>query len=193
MTTKTIEEIFAERTCYHFSDKAVPLSVLQEIYDTIKLGPTFGNCCPLRIVFVQSASENEKLKACVAEGSNAMQVDAAPVTALFAHDTKFYKKMDRLFPVSPGLAKMLEENKDMAEATMKRNSALQGGYFMMVARAKGLGCGPKSGFNEEAINKAFFAGTDHKINFICTLGYRSQDEEHPRMERLTFDEVCKIV
>lgn len=192
MTTMTIEEVFAERTCYHFADKAVPLSVLREIYDVMKLGPTSGNCCPLRIVFVQSESEKAKLKACVAAGSNAAQVEAAPVTALFAYDTKFYKKMDRLFPVSPGLAKMLEENQAMAEETMKRNSSLQAAYFMMVARAKGLGCGPKSGFDAKAINKEFFADSDYGINFICTLGYRSQDEENPRMARLDFDEVCKI-
>lgn len=192
MTTKTTEEVFAERTCYHFAEEAIPSSVLHEIYDLMKLGPTSANSCPLRIVFVQSSDKKEKLKSCVMP-SNAVHVDDAPVTALFAYDTKFYEKMDKLYAINPGFKKMLEENRAMADDTMTRNSTLQAAYFLMIARSKGLGCGPMSGFDGDAINKAFFEGTNHKVNFISTLGYRSKDEEHPRLPRLEFDEACKIV
>lgn len=192
MTTKTIEEIFAERTCGHFAPKAIPAPLLQEMYDLMKLGPTSANCCPLRIVFVQSQDEKAKLQACAMQG-NVQRIGDAPVTAIFAYDTKFYEKMDVLFAHNPGMGKMLEDNQAMASEYMMRNSTLQAAYFMIIARAKGLGCGPMSGFDGEAVNKTFFAGTDHKVNFICTLGYRSQDEEHPRLPRLDFSEACKIV
>ncbi len=64
---------------------------------------------------------------------------------------------------------------------------------MMIARAKGLACGPMSGFDPAKINDTFFAGTEYKINFICNLGYRASDETNPRLPRLDFDEACKLV
>ena len=52
-----------------------------------------------------------------------------------------------------------------------RNGSLQGGYFILAARALGLDCGPMSGFDNAGVDKAFFAGTDVKSNFLCNVGY----------------------
>ena len=48
-----------------------------------------------------------------------------------------------------------------------RNSSLQGGYFIVAARALGLDCGPMSGFDNDGVDKEFFAGTNIKSNFLC--------------------------
>ena len=58
---RTIESVFSDRTCSKFSDKKVSKELLIQIYDLVKLGPTSANACPLRIVFVQSNLEKEKL------------------------------------------------------------------------------------------------------------------------------------
>jgi 3-hydroxypropanoate dehydrogenase len=53
-----------------------------------------------------------------------------------------------------------------------RNSSLQGAYFIMAARALGLDTGPMSGFDNAAVDAAFFADMPGvKSNFISTLGY----------------------
>ena len=52
-----------------------------------------------------------------------------------------------------------------------RNSSLQGAYFIVAARALGLDCGPMSGFDNDGVDKEFFAGTNIKSNFICAVGY----------------------
>ncbi|WP_342776785.1 nitroreductase family protein [Hankyongella ginsenosidimutans] len=59
----------------------------------------------------------------------------------------------------------------VAEETAFRNSSLQGGYFILAARALGLDCGPMSGFDKDQVDAAFFAGTDIRSNFLCALGY----------------------
>ncbi|XVN42563.1 MAG: nitroreductase family protein [Candidatus Rickettsia vulgarisii] len=94
---RNVKEVFLDRTCYKFLNKPVDLSVLKEVYDMAKLGPTSGNCCLLRIVLVQSLQEKEKLYKCLPE-SNIVKVKTAPVTALFAYDSKFYELMPKLFP-----------------------------------------------------------------------------------------------
>ena len=67
---------------------------------------------------------------------------------------------------------LFEGNEALRESTAFRNSSLQGAYFIMAARALGLDTGPMSGFNNEAVDAAFFGETPRvKSNFISTLGY----------------------
>ncbi len=193
MISKTIDEIFLnERTCYHYAERAVDIELLHEIYDLMKMGSTSANCSPLRIVFVESSAEKAKLLDCAMEGNKA-HIKEAPITALFAYDMKFYDNVPKLFAHNPGMKDYFSSSESVTLDTATRNSTLQAAYFMMIARAKGLACGPMSGFNPDAINNSFFAGTNYRVNFICNLGYRSSDETNPRLPRLKFDEVCKIV
>ena len=193
MTNKTVEEVFLkERTCSNYDKTPVELELLQEIYDTMKFGPTSANSCPLRIIFVQSARGKEMLASCAMQG-NVEKINSAPVTAIFAYDLKFYEKLSTLFPHNKDIQKYFSSNDDVINDTAQRNSTLQAAYFMMIARNKGLGCGPMSGFDPNAVNKHFLNDTNYKVNFICTLGYRAKEESYDRLPRLDFDEVCTIV
>ena len=50
-----------------------------------------------------------------------------------------------------------------------------------------------SGFDNDAVDKAFFAGTDIKSNFLCSIGYGSGEDMFPRSPRLDFDDACSVV
>ncbi len=187
-----IEEVFQGRTCNKFLDKAINNDLLVKIHDMAKLGPTSGNSCPLRIVFVQSVEEKSKLYKCLMEG-NIEKTKSAPVTALFDYDAKFYEEMETINPVAPDLIKFFASSEEVALDTAVRNSTLQAAYFMLAARGVGLDCGPMSGFDNKAIEETFFRGTNFKIDFICNLGYADGENEHARLPRWDFDKVCKIV
>lgn len=189
---RTIEEIFHDRTCYKFQDKPIDVSLLREIYDLMKLGPTSSNSCPLRILFVQSMEEKEKLYQCLAP-ANVEKTRSAPVSAIFAYDLRFYEKMDRLFAHNIKMKEIFASSEAAALDTATRNSTLQAAYFMMIARSKGLDCGGMSGFNPEAVNKTFFADTGYRANFICNLGHKDGEASYPKLPRLDFEEVCKII
>jgi len=176
---RTIDSIFSDRTCSKFSDKPVSRELLIQIYDLMKLGPTSANGCPLRIVFVQSELEKEKLCKAAME-ANIAKIKSAPVTVLFAYDMKFYEKMDK-------------STEEVLDREGLRNSTLQAAYFIMIARGMGLDCGPMSGFDPNALNEAFFKNTNYRINFICNLGYKDGDNPYPKLPRLDFDEVCKFL
>lgn len=179
------------RTANHWLDKPVESSVLQQIHDVMRFGPTSANCCPLRIVFVQSPEAKEKLKSCLDAG-NVDKTMQAPVTALFAQDMKFYEQMKFLFPHTDARAWFVGNDK-LIESTAFRNATLQAAYFMVVARGFGLSCGPMSGFDADKLNAAFFAGTSFRANFICNLGYGDHSKDYPRSPRFAFDDVCSIV
>jgi 3-hydroxypropanoate dehydrogenase len=187
-----VEQVFLDRTCYKFLDKPVDRSLLEGIYDLVKLGPTSANASPLRIIFIQSLAEKEKLYKCLAEG-NIEKTKSAPITAIFAFDTKFYELMPKLSPNSLSLQKYFASSEEIAVDTAFRNSSLQAAYFMIIARSKGLACGPMSGFDKDAINNTFLSNSNYQVNFICNIGYRDGDNELPRSPRLDFHEACKII
>lgn len=189
-----LESIFLKgRTYIEFEDKKVEENLLKEIYDLMRMGPTSGNCCPLRITFVTSSKAKEKLLKCSMEGNKAA-INSAPVTAIFAYDLKFFEKMDKLFPSGTALRDMFANSEKMALDTAYRNSCLQAAYFIIVARSKGLALGPMSGFNGEALDKEFFSDNPNiKSNFICNIGYAKGDPKYPRLPRLEFDEACEII
>ena len=178
------------RTYNAYEERPVPQSLLEELYDHLKWGPTAANACPARFLFVASDEAKARLKACVNEG-NIAKVASAPVTVIVAADTRFYEEMPKLFPARDFYA-AFAGNRAASEDLLTRNVPLQGAYLMIAARALGLDCGPMSGFNAEALNAAFFPDGRWQANFLCALGCGRADSLYPRNPRLSFEEACRI-
>ena len=79
------------------------------------------------------------------------------------------------------------------EDTAFRNSTLQGGYFMIAARALGLDVGAMSGFSNEIVDKEFFADTNLRSNFLCNLGYADESALFQKLPRFSFDQACSYL
>ena len=187
-----LRQLFLDaRTHNKWQDKDVPDSLLHELVDIVKMGPTSVNCSPARLVFVKTAEAKKRLLPHVADG-NKPKVEAAPVTVIIGSDQAFYEHLPKLFPHTDAKAWFVG-NEAMITATAFRNSTLQGGYLILAARALGLDTGPMSGFDNAGVDGEFFAGTSIKSNFICTLGYGDASGLFPRSPRFAFDEFCKII
>jgi len=188
----TTERLFTEaRTQNGYKPTPVPDAQLRALYDLVKWGPTSANCSPARFVFVRSAEQKARLVACVGAG-NVKKVEEAPVTAVIGMDMAFYDKLPFLFPHTDARS-WFAGHAHKIEQTAMRNSSLQGGYFILAARALGLDCGPMSGFDHDKMDAAFWAGTTVKTNFICTLGEGDPSKVFARSPRLPFEEACRLV
>ncbi|WP_338844969.1 malonic semialdehyde reductase [Massilia sp. W12] len=190
--TVSLDQLFsAARTHNAWQAREVPDSLLQQLYELMKWGPTSANCSPARIVFVKSPAQKEKLLACMSPG-NLDKTRTAPVTAIIGMDMAFYDQLPQLFPHADARS-WFADNHELIQATAFRNSSLQGGYFIMAARALGLDCGPMSGFDADKVNQTFFADTQIKANFVCNLGYGDAEKLFPRSPRLSFEQACSIL
>ena len=163
-------------------------SKLKEVVDLMKMGPTSYNCLPARIVFVKSKAAKERLKPHLT-ASNVDKTMAAPATAIIGHDLKFYQHP----PKGQDPLAVFEGKPELAQTAALRNGSLQGGYFMLAARALGLDIGGMSGFDNAGVDKEFFAGTDVKSNFLCNVGYGDPAALRPRSPRFAFDEIAQII
>jgi 3-hydroxypropanoate dehydrogenase len=185
------DEIFRLARTHNGFSGVVSDAQLQAIYELMKWGPTTMNTQPGRIVFVRSAAAKEKLRPALSPG-NLDKTMAAPVTAIIAYDLHFYEHLPKTFPNNPN-AKAVFEGKDATNLTVAlRNGSLQGGYFIIAARALGLDCGPMSGFDNAKVDAAFFPDGRWKSNFLCNLGKGDPTKIFPRNPRLSFDEACRI-
>jgi 3-hydroxypropanoate dehydrogenase len=175
------------RTRNAWTDRPITEQQLRELYDLVKFGPTSANCCPARFVWVRSAEGKSKLAALAAPG-NAPKILVAPVTVIVGYDLDFAEQMPRLVPARGKEMQGYFSDPLVAQTTAFRNSSLQGAYLIIAARSLGLDCGPMSGFSNEAVDSEFFANTRIKSNFICSVGYGSDENLFPRNPRLTFEE-----
>ena len=188
-----IKDLFnTGRTHNDWIEKDVPDSLLHELYNLMKWGPTSANCSPARITFIKSQEAKNRLVKYLIE-SNIEKTISAPVTAIIAYDTKFYEFIPKLFPHNPEAKEWFSGSEEFAEVTAFRNSSLQGAYFILAARTLGLDCGPMSGFDNVGIDNEFFSESDFKSNFICNIGYGDHNKLFDRSPRFDFDEVCKIL
>jgi nitroreductase len=186
-----LDQLFRNaRTHNAWLPRPVAQETLQALYDLMKWGPTSANTCPLRIVFAQSRDAKERLAACMNPG-NVDKTLQAPVTAVLGMDMEFHEKLPQLFPHTDARS-WFAGKPALIESTAFRNSSLQGGYFMLAARAVGLDCGPMSGFNADKVNAAFFPEGKVKVNFVCNLGHGDPGGLLARSPRLRFDEACTI-
>jgi len=178
------------RTHNGWQDKPVPESLLRELFDLARMGPTSANCSPMRLVFVATPAGKERLKPAMAPG-NLEKTMAAPVTVIIAQDTQFYEHLPTLFPHADAKSWFVG-NDALIQGTMVRNSTLQGAYLMLAARALGLDCGPMSGFDPAKLNAEFFPDGRFQANFLCNLGYGDPTKLFSRSPRFAFDDVCTI-
>jgi 3-hydroxypropanoate dehydrogenase len=202
-----LDQLFrTARTHNAWLDKPVTDETLRDIYDVMKWAPTSANASPARFVFIRSKEAKERLRPALAP-ANVEKAMTAPVTVIVAYDLLFHEKLPKLFPHSPSMRNLYATNPQLVETTARRNSTLQGAYFMLAARALGLDCGPLSGFDNAKVDEEFFGAGNEcsgceqeffpeghvRSNFLCNLGYGDSSKLFPRLPRLDFAEACSLL
>ncbi len=192
---RALRTLFVEaRSANGFLPRPVPRSLIERIFELAELGPTSANTLPLRIVFVETPEAKARLIPTLS-AANVEKTTSAPMTAIFAADTKFYEHIPRLFPHAPQFQNLFlgEEKAEFATQFAFTNATLQGAYFMLAARALGLDVGPMGGFDKPALDAAFFPDGTVKSLWLANLGYGDDTKVFPRNPRFGFDEVARFL
>jgi 3-hydroxypropanoate dehydrogenase len=187
-----LDQLFRAGRSYNgYTDAPVTRAQMDAIWELMKFGPTSANCLPARMIWCKSIEAKEKLAA-LASDTNKDKIRNAPVTVIIGMDMEFYEQLPELFPPADARSWFVG-NQAMIDATAMRNSSLQGAYFIMAARALGLDTGPMSGFSNDGVDAAFFAGTTFRSNFIATLGVGDPSTIFGRLPRPGFDRFNTVV
>ena len=192
LSDAALDTIFRAARSYNgFLDKPVGEDQLRAIWDLMKMGPTSANQLPARLVWCVSQEAKDKLAA-LSGGTNPDKIRKAPVTVIIGMDLDFHEHLPWLFPHTNAKA-WFDGNEPLRENHAFRNSSLQGAYFIMAARALGLDTGPMSGFNNAAVDEAFFSGQPRvRSNFISTLGYGDPATIFERSPRPEFEKFNRL-
>ena len=187
LSDQALDQIFREARSYNgWHDREVSEEQIKAIYELLKMGPTSANQQPGRFVWCKSQDAKDRLAA-HADEANKEKVKTAPVCVIIGYDTEFHEHLPWLFPHADAKS-WFEGDKEKRETTAFRNSALQGAYLMIAARALGLDCGPMSGVDLDAVTNDFFADQpNYKADWICSIGYGDKSTIFERSPRPDFD------
>jgi 3-hydroxypropanoate dehydrogenase len=193
LADSALDQLFrSARTRNGWTDQSIPEALIRELYELLRMGPTSANSCPARFVWVRSPEGKQRLSELASE-TNKAKILEAPWTVIVGYDLEFAESLPKLFPAKgEAMRKNFKTDAKLAEVTAFRNGTLQGAYLILAARALGLDTGPMSGFNNAGVDAAFFAGTSIRSNFICSIGYGSDQNLFPRNPRLSFEEAGRI-
>lgn len=185
LTDDALDTLFRSARSYNgYVDEPVTENDIHEIYELVKMGPTSANQQPGRFVWCLSQEAKEKL-APLTSANNAAKVKTAPATVIIAYDTEFHEHLPEFFPhvdARPWFAEPV-----MRERHAFLNATLQGAYFLLAARALGFDTGPMTGFDNAAVDKAFFADQpNYRSVMISTLGHGDPSSIFGRLPRPEF-------
>ncbi len=187
-----LAQIFTEaRTHNAFLDRPVPEALLIEALDLAKMGPTSANQQPMRVVFLRSKEEKERLRPAMSPG-NVEKTMAAPVVAVAGYDLKFYEHLPFLFPHADAKSWFSGAPEFAARAAFQ-NGTLQVGYLILALRAVGLDAGPMTGFDPGKVEAEFFPEGTIKANIIINIGYGDDSKLFPRSPRFAFGQMAKFL
>lgn len=187
-----LDQLFRTARTYNgYLDKPVGEDQLRAIWDLMKMGPTSANQLPARLIWCVTEEAKQRL-ATFASDSNADKIRKAPVSVIIGMDVNFHEHLPELFPHVDAKS-WFDGNAELREVSAFRNSSLQGGYFILAARALGLDTGPMSGFDAGEVDKAFFADQPGvRTNFISTLGYGDPATVFDRSPRPAFEKFNRL-
>ena len=192
LSADALDQLFHEARSYNgWLDKDVSDAQIEAIYELAKMGPTSANMQPARFVWCKSQEAKDKLAQFASE-ANKKKIRSAPVCVIIGYDIDFHEELPWLFPHTDAKS-WFEGNEAGRKEAAARNSALQGAYLMLAARSLGLDCGPMSGFDNAAVDRAFFADQPQvRSNFICGVGYGDPASIFGRSPRPDFDKFNSI-
>jgi 3-hydroxypropanoate dehydrogenase len=124
---------------------------------------------------------------------NVEKTRQAPLTAIVAHDLRFFERLNELFPHKPDAASMFADNPALAAETAFRNGTLQGSYLMLALRAFGLDVGSMSGFDRAYVDAEFFPDGRVRSNWLMNIGTGDPSKLFPRGPRLDLDEAVQVL
>jgi 3-hydroxypropanoate dehydrogenase len=168
-----------------YLDAPVTQDDIRTIYELVKMGPTSANQQPGRFIWLLSDRGKDKL-AGFASATNSAKIKQAPAAVIIAYDTEFHEHINEFFPhvdAKPWFADPVAR-----ERAAFLNSTLQAAYFIVAARAIGFDTGPMAGFDNAAVDAAFFADRPHyRSIMISTLGHGDPSSIFGRLPRPAFD------
>jgi 3-hydroxypropanoate dehydrogenase len=192
LTDSALDTIFRTARSYNgYTDAPVTKSDIEAIYDLVKMGPTSANQQPARFVWLLSQDAKDKLAA-AASATNADKIRKAPASVIIAYDKEFHEHLPEFFPhvdARPWFAEPVSR-----ERHAFLNSTLQAAYFIIAARALGFDTGPMTGFNNAAVDAAFFADQpNYRSTVISTLGHGDPASIFGRLPRPAFEKFNTVL
>ena len=190
----TRKRLFVDaRSATEFADKPVPLSVIRDVYDVVKFGPTGNNSGPMRLAIADSPAARATVIAAASEGNKA-NLEKAPLLLVVARDDRYHDHFEVTAPSDIGYRARLEAMPDVRAARAHDGTWLQAGYLIVGLRGAGLALRPYGGFDKVALSESLLGDTSWAAEMLLGVGYPAVGDHGagPRRGRLEWDQAARV-
>ncbi|MEP3051159.1 MAG: malonic semialdehyde reductase [Erythrobacter sp.] len=193
LDSAALDQLFNNARSYNdWHDKPISDEQIQKIHALLKMAPTSANMQPARFVWCTSQEAKDRL-AVHAMDANKPKVQKASACVIIGYDVNFHEQLPWLFPHTDAKSWFDGDEAGRIDGA-RRNSALQGAYLMLAARAVGLDCGPMSGVDLDAVTKEFFTDQPNvQADWICSIGYGDPASIFERSPRPDFEKFNAVI
>ena len=192
LSDEALDRLFREaRTFPAFLDKPVDRRhAAQDLRPRDAWAPRPPTPVPRASCFVRSPAASAPGSRPALSAGNHDKTMTAPVTAILAYDLEFYEHLPKLFSHVDARSWFVGKH-DHIVTTAFRNSTLQGGYFMLAARALGLDCGGDVRLRQRQGRRRVLSRRQVRSpTSSSTSATATRSKLLPRHPRLTFEEAC---
>ena len=184
------------RSATRFAPRPVPVSLIKEVYEWVRWGPTGYNTSPLRIAVAASEAARARVIA-HANDNNRPKMLRAPLLIVAAMDERYHELSWVTAPHHAGYREEMESRADHRKASAYGNGLMQLGYFIVGLRAAGLAVRPMGGYDHSALDTDVLAGHAWRSEVVLGVGYPlppgEDDGAGPRRPRLTFEQAAIVL
>lgn len=192
-STAFAHHIFLDaHTAVSFVPEILDAGVVDEIYETIKFGPTAMNSLPLRLRVGETAQARADLTEIVNPG-NRGKIETAPLIVIASAAARWHETLSRTAPHMKNPADIFGPKEPLRRDIARMNGSLQLAYFMMGARGFGYDVAPMTGYDAAALAERFLSGTDEELLAVVAIGHRDPSADHPRAPRLSSEEAVQHI
>ncbi len=170
------------RSATRWSEREVPVDVIREVHELVRLAPSANNSSPLRLVVATSEHAREIIMEHASRG-NRVKLDRAPLILVAASDPRYHEHLDVTAPGLPGLYEVLESRPDARAITAHDSAWLQIGFLILALRAAGLDVRPMAGFDKAGLSQALLADRPWHPELLLAVGYPAEDGDHGAGDR----------
>ena len=179
------------RTHNAWTDRPVPDSLLHELYEITKFGPTSANCSPARFVFVRTPESKEKLRPALSKG-NLDKTMSAPVVVLVAEGRRILRETAQAVSARRRPRVVHLEPRNGAPDCLPQHGAAR-----RLSHTRGARAGDSTRVRCRASTQKLLTTPSLRarlgeVNFLINLGYGDPKGLFPRSPRLDFDEACRL-
>ena len=194
-----LEQMIQRRTVRNFSDKPVPMEIIENAIKTANSAPSGANKQPWHFVIVQDPAVKKEIRIAAEKEEKEFYEHRAPdywLEDLNQFETDWHKPF---LEIAPYLIAVFKQSYDLGEDGKRKNYyvnesvGIASGFLLVALHKAGLATLTHTPSPMEFLGNILNRPENEKAVLLIPVGYPSESAKVPILKKKSFKDVCTII